>query len=78
MNFYNAYFKEWSSTSTGTGNDTMVNCDCTRPSREDNSNIYTFINNYNPGDINKISRWAIKPPGMSPIDNEHLYYYGDK
>ena len=78
MNFYNAYFKEWSSTTTGrVGNDSMVNCDCTRPSRETNSNIYTFIKNYNPGDANQISRWGIKPPGTNPLDNEHLYYYGD-
>jgi hypothetical protein len=76
MNFYNAYFKEWSSTATDTGNEEMVNCDCTRPSREDNADIYTFIKNYNPGDVNKISRWGIKPPGMAAIDNEHLYYYG--
>jgi hypothetical protein len=73
MNFYNAYFKEWSSTTTGrVGNDSMVNCDCTRPSRETNSNIYTFIKNYNPGDANQISRWGIKPPGTNPLDNEHL------
>ena len=82
LNFYNSFFKLGdASVSNNPGNryTTITDCDCTRPSREDSVDRYTFIRDYLPDNKDKINRWALKPhTGEAGLQPQSLYYYGDR
>jgi len=84
LNFYNAFFKldargPITSNNPGDKYTTITDCDCTRPSREDSVDRYTFIRDYLPDNTDKVNRWALKPhTGELGLEPESLYYYGSR